>query len=158
MGVALVTIADILDQIAAAEKIAEGRSGLQAWWTPIATKALGDAFRDINGILAARGFSAYQIQTWTGYDSAILSQALFWSFSEGVALLANVPEEAKNPGVFDLRKWLTTATLTDNAGTAIKAGSVGHGRITGGYADASAKDLLRPSGPFTDSSGRFRAW
>lgn len=153
-----VAIGDILDQIAAAEKIAEGRSGLQPWWTPIATKALGDAVRDIHSILAARGFTTAQIQAWIGYDSALLNQSLYWVFSESSALLANVPEEAKNPDRFDMAKRLATATITDAAGTRTQGSSVGHGKITGGWADASGKDLLRPSGPFTDSSGRFREW
>jgi hypothetical protein len=154
----MVTISDILDQIVAAEKIAEGRAGLQPWWTAIATKALGDALRDINMVLAGRRLTATQIQSWADYDSALLNQALYWCFTEGSALLANVPEEAKNPDRFDMRKWLATATLLDGSGNAIKASSVGFGKITGGYADASSKNPSYPKGPFLDQEGGLRRW
>jgi hypothetical protein len=154
----MVTKEDILDQIAAAEKIAEGRAGLQPWWTPIAAKALGDALRDINMVLAGRRLTAAQIQSWADYDSALLNQALYWCFTEGSALLANVPEEARNPDRFDMRKWLATATLLDGSGNAIKASSVGFGKINGGYADVVSKDPIRPRGAFVDPSGRFRQW
>jgi hypothetical protein len=151
---------DVLDQIAAAEKVAEGRAGLQPWWTPIALQAVESAYRDIDGVLAARGLTRSQIATWSGYDAAVLSQALYWAFSQGAALLANVPEEAKNPDRFDLRKWLLspTTTLTDSAGNLIRASAVGTGKIAGGYADVTSKDPVRPSGPFVDAAGRFRQW
>jgi hypothetical protein len=153
-----VSFDDVLDQIAAAEKAAEGRAGLQPWWTPIALQAVESAYRDIDGVLAARGLTRSQVATWSGYDAAVLSQALYWSFSQGAALLANVPEEAKNPDRFDLRKWLLTATLTDSAGNLIRASAVGTGKIGGAWADVTSKDPIRPSGPFVDASGRFRQW
>lgn len=151
-----VSFDDVLDQIAAAEKVAEGRAGLQPWWTPIALQAVESAYRDIDGVLAARGLTRSQVAAWSGYDAAVLSQALYWSFSQGAALLANVPEEAKNPDRFDLRKWLLTATLTDSAGALIRASAFGTGKVAGGWADATSKDPVRPSGPFVDAAGRLR--
>jgi hypothetical protein len=153
-----VSFDDVLDQIAAAEKVAEGKAGLQPWWTPIALQAVESAYRDIDAVLAARGLTRSQVATWSGYDAAVLSQAMYWSFSQGAALLANVPEEAKNPDRFDLRKWLLTATLTDSAGNLIKASAVGTGKISGAWADVVSKDLVRPTGPFVDAAGRFRQW
>jgi hypothetical protein len=152
---------DVLDAVADAAHIAAGRSGLQSFWTGIATRALDMATRDVGGVLASQGLTGGQIASWAGYNAAVLGQALFWALAQGGSLLPT-PVNQDDVRQLDLREWLKSATLTDLSGNLIKpdplASVAGKGVIRGGFQDAANRDPTRRAGFVDSGTGTFRAW
>src|SRR5262245_15014733 len=145
--------------IAALCRIPEGRSALPSWWQPIANRSLDAGIRDILGCLTGRGLTPTQIQGWTGYDSAVHQQSVYWAWQEGGPLQNNVPQLEAEP--LDLREWLMTVTLTDANGDLIipdPGRLVGHGPIAGAWDDVKVKTAPYRRIGVIDPTGAIMNW
>jgi hypothetical protein len=158
---ATVTVDSLLDQVAAALHQPAGAAALSPVWAELAPESIDAGYRDIESTLAVRGLTRAQIESWTGYDSALEEQSLFRILARGGPRLGrDVPQEDYN--VHDLREWLRTITLLDAAGNVILADPsrlVGTGPIRGGWSDVLAHDPTRQgdfSGIIDPRSGRIR--
>jgi len=153
------TTSDVLDAVADVGHVRGGAANLQPFWTGIATRALAEGNRDVLSTLIAFGLTGAQIQTWAGFDAAVLQQSLFWALGEGGALLP-APVNQQEVKDLDLREWLKTAVLRDSAGNLLLPDPsllAGHGLVADSWQDVKANDPQQRMG-FVDSSGRFRPW
>jgi hypothetical protein len=149
-----VTATDVLTEVAAALHL-NGPSALQAFWTPLASWALSQAQTDRLTILAARGLTGDQIDSWIGADSFDKTQASFWALLKGGGLEES---ELEATMALDLREWLKTATLVDASGALSRASSVGKGAIVGGWDDVKSKEPTRRLGMLDPGTGRLMKW
>lgn len=157
----MVTVDDVLDSVADAAHLTGGRAQLAPFWSGIATRALSWANRDVTASLAALGLTSAQISAWVGIDAAVSQLALYFALVQGGALLPTPPAQA-DVEALDLREALKEAVLVDATGAIIRAdpgaGIVGHGVISGGFADVVARDPDRRTGFIDPATGILRKW
>lgn len=162
----MVTVQNVLDLLAGALHVAGGAGGLQGFWTAIATPALNQALRDVQGALFARGFSLAQLGTWTAYDPTVLQQALYWTLTYGSPMLPEGVND-RDKDALDMRKTLPAVMLYDNSGNRIVPAldvpgvtnqPVGRGSVSGGWNDVKAKDPNQGLGFVDPRTGRMRPW
>jgi hypothetical protein len=92
-------------------------------WLPIADAAVQTAYTDLRNILAAKGYTAEQMDQWDDRVSYSRDQAMFWAHVNG-GLLTNQPDtaskldrrdELRKAGAIMIAGKLVTPGATDSA-------------------------------------------
>jgi hypothetical protein len=113
----VVTVNDVLDQIAAALH-RQDRTSLLPFWNVIAAQALPQGLNDVQEIFIQRGFTAAQLASWPDFDPAVKYQSLFWAMSQA-APLNDQPMNAQSVRDLDQRLKLWNMVIADATGAPI---------------------------------------